>query len=213
MKDKLLSRALRIETDRAASAFADPLRRRLVLRLIEKEYSLAELARTMQIDIRRLHYHVLALTQLGLLTVSRQCRRAGRPIKMYRATSDTFFVPDSIADTTPTDSLLAQLRNELARQRLQSRSGVIYHLGENGEPCMRRIHSADGAAAQAREVCRVLRLSRADARQLGDDVAKIVAGYAGRYETSGTHVMYFALAPTQSSGPTKKMRPKPRGSS
>jgi hypothetical protein len=129
---------------------------------------------------------------------------------MYRATADTFFVPDSIADTTPTDSLLAQLRNELARQRLRSRSGVIYHLGENGEPRMRRIHSADAAVAQAREVCRVLRLSRADARQLGEDVAKIVAGYAG-YEASGTHVMYFALAPTQSSGPTKR-RPKPRGS-
>lgn len=211
MKDKTLSRAHQVGKKRAATAFANPLRRRLVLCLIEKEHSLAELARTMQIDIRRMHYHVLALVRLGLLTVSRECSRAGRPIKMYRATADAFFVPDSVADTTPTDSLLAQLRSELARERLRGRTGVIYYLAENGGPRMRRIQTADATRAEARELCRVLQLSRADARQLTEDVAKIVAGYAARNGPSATHILYFAIAPTRTTSLTK-LPPKPRTS-
>jgi len=72
MKDDTLSRAHRVSDRRAAAAFADPLRRRLVLELARRERALAELATSTGLDLKRVHYHVTALKKLGLVTVTRR---------------------------------------------------------------------------------------------------------------------------------------------
>ena len=65
MKDDTLSRAHRITDRRAAAAFSDALRRRLVLELARRERAIAELAASTGLDLKRVHYHVTALTKIG----------------------------------------------------------------------------------------------------------------------------------------------------
>src|SRR5262245_51941050 len=88
MKDDTLSRAHRITDVRAAAAFSEPLRRRLVLELAGRERALAELAASTGLDLKRVHYHVTALQKLGLVRVTRKQARAGRAIKFYRTVAD-----------------------------------------------------------------------------------------------------------------------------
>ncbi len=59
------------------------------------EGTVAGAARTTGLDLRTVHRDVRALCAAGLLEVVREVKRAGRPVKVYRAVAPAFFVPFS----------------------------------------------------------------------------------------------------------------------
>ena len=65
----ILSRALRIDDRPRAAALSDPLRRRVILSLVGSGRSLTELSHRVDVELKRLHYHVTALVQMGLVRV------------------------------------------------------------------------------------------------------------------------------------------------
>jgi DNA-binding transcriptional ArsR family regulator len=203
MRDDTLSRAVRITDPRAAGALADPLRRRLLLHLAHRECSIGELAGATGVDLKRLHYHVTALLELGLLVVARERRRPGRSIKIYRAIADAFFVPEEATIGRPEDALVRDLQESLARLRDPSREGVLYHLSDAGEPRMRPVRAAGTRSIPAAENWRVVRLSRADALRMAKDIETYLKALVDNPDDGcETYLVHFAFAPSPD--------PKPR---
>lgn len=69
--------------------------RRVLGTFLAGEGTVAGSARATGLDIRAVHRDVRALCAAGLLAVVREEKRAGRPVKVYRAVAPAFFVPFS----------------------------------------------------------------------------------------------------------------------
>jgi hypothetical protein len=181
---------------RAAVAFSQPLRRRLVLLLAGHERSVAEMAALMRVDLKYLHYHVGVLQRLGLLVVAHERARPGRPIKVYRAVSKSFFVPGRVASAGPSAAMHAELRDSLAKVREPSLGGTLYYVDENDEPRIQFIGKPASDSLSATELWRVLTLSRAEALRLTRDIAARLKACAHRDRgTTQDYLVHFALAP------------------
>ena len=196
MKDEILSRAMRVDDRRAAAAFSDPLRRRLLLQLIGREQSVAELAGATGMELKRLHYHVTALAGLGLIRVTAQRARAGRAAKLYRAAADAFYVPAALGGTSgPHEAMAVALTESLAAVRRRSGAGMVYYL-EHGAPRMRAISIAQAERAATAELWKVLRLSRAEAQRLAEELAQCLYRYShSRERGARAYLVHIALAP------------------
>lgn len=196
MKDDSLSRARLVTDPRTAAVFSDPLRRHLVLLFARSERSLAEVASTTGLGLKRLHYHVTALRKRGLIKVTRTQRRAGRPIKFYRAIADSFLVPAGISPFPPHARLHAELRESIAMLRDQSLEGTLYDVGEDGGPRMQSVQGPAHGPAACAEHWRVLHLSRADAARLAKDIGTLLADFATSRSGAGRpHLVHFAVVP------------------
>lgn len=203
MKDQILSRAHTVATSAQAGALADPLRRRILLSLIPRPRSVAELAASEGIELKRLHYHVGALVRIGLLTVTGERRRAGRPIKSYRAVAEAFFVPQGLAEAAPGDALAVELRQSLRMERERTHAGTLFY-SEDGRPRMRPVAGRTNAStAFAAEHWQLLRLSKDQAARLLDELARCVAACADQPPPSrgATCLVHIAIAPTASRPP------------
>ncbi len=200
MERKSLSRRVDVRDRRAAAAFADPLRRRVVLLLAARERSASELAVECGVDLRRLHYHVTALVALGVVVVSRLVPRAGRPIRIYAATADAFFVPLAAMRSDPGAALATELQQSLANLRRRSRAGVLFDVDDDGEPRMRTVGDG-GTRVRMAERWWSLALTEADRARLIDAIEACVRPYVGRRGPPGDRcLVHFAFAPRIRSG-------------
>ncbi|HEY0748129.1 MAG TPA: helix-turn-helix domain-containing protein [Steroidobacteraceae bacterium] len=200
MTGSILSRAFAVTDGRAAAAFAQPLRRRLVLLLAGHERSVAEMAALMRLDLKYLHYHIGVLQRLGLLMVAHERARPGRPIKVYRAVSKSFFVPGRVTSAGPSAAMHAELRDSLAKVREPSLGGTLYYVDENDAPRMQFIGKPASkplsATETATEIWQVLTLSRAEALRLTTDIAACLKSCAHRDRgTTQDYLVHFAVAP------------------
>lgn len=195
MKDTILSSAYRVGNARTAAAFGNPLRRRLLLLLAVRDYSLADLTKKTGQDLKFLHYHITELRKLGLLVVARTQRRAGRPIKYYRARASAFFVPSAVMPSPHAKALMVELSNSLAKQRQKSDEGVLYFVAEDGTPQMRPIQHLLVEKFPGTDQWRVLRLSRAEALQLAKDISNCLKPYSVRQSDGEPYLLHFALVP------------------
>jgi len=195
MKDAALSRTLRVKDKRTARAFADPLRRRLLLTFVGREQALAEVAHASRLDLKRLHYHVTALKKLGLVAVTRTQRRAGRPIKFYRAVADAFFVPAELETAPPHVRLTADLRTALNRAREASREGVLYDVDDNGIARMRMLGVPSSGSRTSAEIWRFVRLVPDDAPRLAAAMERIINTHASDRPGANAYLVHFAFAP------------------
>jgi hypothetical protein len=76
---------------------------------MKRELTLSEAAHELKVKLPALLYHVERFLGFGLLSVTRIKTRAGRPLKLYRSTAQSFFVPYHL---TPSETL-AQLLGDL----------------------------------------------------------------------------------------------------
>jgi DNA-binding transcriptional ArsR family regulator len=196
MKQKLLSSAYRVGDAAQAAAFTNPVRRRALLVLAERERALSELARDADIDLKRLHYHVGVLEKLGLVVVSRVVARAGRPIRIYAAVAAAFFVPARFAAAEPGDALAVELRHALARARLRTRDGIVYDVGDSGQSRMRTVPGPEQRPARAMERWWNLSLTIAERAALGEAIEACVQPYVARHAVAGERcIVHCAFAP------------------
>lgn len=86
--------------------------RRVLGAFLAAENTVAAAARELQLDIRLVHRDVLALLAAGLLQLVREQKRAGRAVKVYRASAPAFFVPFSATGAAE----LAELGGERTRR-------------------------------------------------------------------------------------------------
>jgi hypothetical protein len=173
MEDELLSRAEVIRDPAAGPVFASSRLRRMLMLFASEPLSLSEAAQRLKIDLKRLHYHVLRLVKLGLVEVSGERRRAGRAIKLYRATSEIFFVPEELLPKPFGDELSAELRACLGAEASKSSRGLLLYVGPKGEPVGRVVKQEVGTS-EAFELWRILKLSIADAARLRSELEAVL---------------------------------------
>lgn len=97
----------------AAEALADPDTQRIMEPFMARERSVSQAARELKVSTNRLLYRVKKLTALDLLRVVRQQARAGRAIKIYRASSDSFFVPFALTRSETLEALFLRLDDHM----------------------------------------------------------------------------------------------------
>lgn len=98
----------RIEDKEAVSFLLDLARLKYLLPFLGRERTVNEVAPEVGLSPNSLLYRVRKMCALGLLEVSRLEPRRGRPVKVYRSTADSFFIPFSATDAeTPADLFFA----------------------------------------------------------------------------------------------------------
>jgi hypothetical protein len=143
-------------------------------------------------DLRRTHYYVQRLKALGLLNVAEERARAGRPIKLYRAIGDSFFVPHEAALKGFGDDLALELREGLSRERSRSDGGILFTAFEDGSPRGRMI-GGHNASTAATEMWRVLRLQAHEVAALRRDLNAVLNRYQ-RMRPEGGGKLYLVHA-------------------
>lgn len=179
MEDDELSRAVIVRDPAVGAVFARTRLRRIVMLFASGPLSLSEAAARGNVDLKRLHHHVGKLTRLGLLEVCEVRARAGRPIKVYRATSDSFFVPEELFPRPFGDELSDELRDCLAAHSTKSSRGLLLTVGPNGEPIGRVVKSKT-QPDEAFELWRVLRLSREDVARLRSEMDAVLRRFPSK---------------------------------
>ncbi len=76
---------------------------------MKRELSLSKAAKELRVKLPVLLYHVNKFLRFGLLEVTHTESRAGRPIRHYRSTASTFFVPYQLTSSETLAQLLAEL--------------------------------------------------------------------------------------------------------
>jgi hypothetical protein len=124
MKDRNYGRfpsesdSIHVVTDPAqARLLYDSVARRFLTPFLAREATISEAAATLDADIDAVSYRVRSFLKAGLLQVTGERKRAGRPIKVYRSVHDGYFIPFS---TTPFATLeeqaLAMLEPTMRKQ-------------------------------------------------------------------------------------------------
>jgi hypothetical protein len=205
MIQDVLSRALTITDPRAAAALMDAQSRAMVL-AFHRPRSLAEAARDFGFDLKRLHHHVLRFCRLGLLEVAETRARAGRPIKLYRTTAESFFLPHAAAPELLTERLSRELRASLRTAAARPGKGMVFYADSQGVP---RMEAARGdTPAEAMETWRILRLSPEDRAAFAAELDGLIARFAQRGE-GPAYMVHAALAPHPAEDAAPAPRPEP----
>lgn len=181
------------------------------------ESSVGALAKALGWPLDATHYRVKKLWQAGLLQVVREEKRAGRPVRIYRAVADAFFLPYSAFTSATLEEKF--LRHELSVARALVRSYVrLLHdsypqPGSLGPYIYRDQHGKvtedlatgpgqpldlDAVFPTAMEQLRGLSLSDAQARELKAELDTLAAKYAPRRaEQPLTHMLRLWLVPAR----------------
>ncbi|WP_018158032.1 hypothetical protein [Demetria terragena] len=80
---------------------------------LERERSIREVAGQMRKPIGRVHYWVRRLYDAGLLEITTEVPRAGRPIKHYRAIASHFRVPAHLVPVNHFERTMSQISAEV----------------------------------------------------------------------------------------------------
>lgn len=93
---------LTITTEKAARVLTDLEAVRRLEPFMKRDITLSEAAKDLKVKLPSLLYHVNKFLALGLIEVVREIPRKGRAIRVYRSTSEQFFVPFHL---TPSETL------------------------------------------------------------------------------------------------------------
>jgi hypothetical protein len=184
---------IRIDVPAAAAVFRSARQRSILLGLVEAERSLSELSKLTGTRLNLLHHHVQRLLRLGLVKLTRTERRAGAPIKRYRAVARSFFVPAELMGD-PRGELTSELRERMERSLASSVRGALYSHTDAG-PRMRLVPESD-RRVEAAELWLQLRLTHDDAAALSRRLRAVLHQFhkpARRGQRS--YLVHLALAP------------------
>jgi predicted ArsR family transcriptional regulator len=185
-----------VSRDSIARVLEDGRRRRLLLSLVHQERSLKEAAELNGLPLNLAHYHVSKLVAADLVEITRERKRAGRPVRYYRARYSAYFIPAALLRSRPTDQLARSLAKGLESARDRSGAGLLLDVDDAGRARMRE---AAGSAPAPLEVWRRLNVSRKEAEALFLELTATIHRYEkSRPRSRSSWTMHLALAETPS---------------
>ncbi|MBV9332121.1 MAG: winged helix-turn-helix transcriptional regulator [Alphaproteobacteria bacterium] len=173
-----------IANTNSALALAHLQSRRILLELAFRECSLQELARATGLSLSLLNYHVSRLRSLQLVEIACIEKRAGRPVKRYRAKARAFFVPAALGRDGRSEALARELNTALERSRAgHAGSGTVYSVDAAGVQRMRRVSRR--SSAWAFEVWIRLSLGPRNAARLRRELEALLRSYENIRPSAG----------------------------
>lgn len=124
MEDEILD-WLCVETEEVARALTEGSRWHYLEPFMAQEASVSAAAKSLQTSPNSLLYHIDKFLKLGLLVITREEKRAGKPIKYYRTKADTLFVPFSLTSAETVEALLSPLESEWQEKFLRNTASVM----------------------------------------------------------------------------------------
>jgi DNA-binding transcriptional ArsR family regulator len=184
---------LRVTNQSQATALENPLRARLLMHCVAEERSLTDLQHLTGASLAKLHYHVTRLLDAGLLRVSRERARGGRPIRLFRAVARSFLVPQYFLGELPGDAMAAELRNLLQ----MSRGEVSLRYAADTRGALRVTLQRDDSERQPKsaELWQVFRLTRPQREALARELRELFERYAKAEGGTETFLAHAAFAP------------------
>jgi len=163
------------------------------LSLAGGEHTASELAARTGSSLSLIDYHLRKFTGLGLVRMTRAIRRAGRPVKSYRATADAFFVPAELNPGLAARAAANRLKLGLEKSRSRSVRGVLFTT-EAGRPRMQIVEHEE-RRARTTELWLEVGMTASDAEALASELRTLFR----RYETRGggrhRYIVHAAIAP------------------
>ncbi len=208
-----------VDDEPAAAFLLDADRLRFLHPFMQGERSTSAAASEVGVSVKDMAYRVKRMRQLRLLELTREQKRAGRPVRYYRA-PDAFFIPfatlpqadleESVASLLhgPQQRLIAGLVHALADRELQlHRWGWRLELDAeqrvsigpsdqtaDEEPLTQRLLHDDAPAVLMANL--PLWLDHGDAKQLQRDLVELVRRYDGRNGTT-SYMLTLGLTPSK----------------
>ena len=192
-KGLLLSTTYEVDSSSVASVLDDGRRRRLLLTLVSQERSLKEAADLNGLPLNLAHYHLKKLLAADLIGITREQKRAGRPVRFYRARYSAFFIPASLLRLRPAEQLARSLAEALERSRDRSGAGVLLDVDDCGRARMREVQTN---GPMPLEIWRRVSLSRKQAEALFDEMAALIHRYENLGSRGSGWTIHFALGQT-----------------
>ncbi len=196
----------------AARALLDPSTVRHLAPFLGSELSVSEAAEISGEKPNTVLSRVRRFVTLGLLEVSREVPRAGRPIKLYTAVADVFFVPFEASEAESLEAALAEreryvedlLRHNVVRGRLEALGnwGTRVYKDERGRLQVQTAVTPDanvtmldpGAPAVLSAWRDAVMLDYEDAKALQRQLYELLLRYL-RYDGSQRYVVHVGMAP------------------
>lgn len=178
-----MSSSITIDDSRAASVFAQSHLRRTLLQFARQPRSIAEVAAELRIDIKQLHHRVKRFLTLGLLVVIEERKRSGRPIRLYQAAAQRFFIPAN-ESVQFSQGLAKELRESIARDAAISVQGMEFSLDDDGRVFGQMI-VRQNASFVPMDSWRILKLSPASAAKLKQAMVQVLDCFQDEADTGG----------------------------
>jgi DNA-binding Lrp family transcriptional regulator len=208
-----LGGAHRVDDPDAAKLLVHDGYRAVLDAFVGRERSVAEAAEELRLGLDATLYRVRRLHRAGVLVHSGTRARAGRPVKLYRAAHDAWFVPFEALPYADLEETFLELH--IAHARVLARaaaralrnsawSGYRIERGDDGQLWMRGVRAdgtafdAAGGAAGTSDAMVELRLAPDDALQLNQELAALVQRYAAldrSDEGPPNRIVLFASVP------------------
>ncbi len=158
--------------------------RRILLQFARKPRALGDVARELDMDLKQLHHFVTRLHRLGLVQVIEERKRAGRGIKLYQCTGESYFIPSMTAPAPFSRGLAKELRGAIERDAAASIEGMVFSLDPQGRVCGTHVEKAN-ARTSPMDSWRILKLSAAQATQLKKELADVLDRFQGMADERG----------------------------
>ena len=188
---------LKILSDRGSARLfmENSPKRRLLLSLVPNARTVSGVARSERMPIGRVHYLFSEFVRRGLAFVETEEKRAGRSIKHYRASAESYLVPLEHVSSSPGAGLAAELRRSLDDALAQEDDeGILFYVTEGGDPRVSWFGERDRRQPVA-EFWQILRLSEGDARELIADLEELLKAYQERGGEGRVFLIHSAVAP------------------
>lgn len=169
------------------------MRARLLMACVAEERSLTDLHRLSGQTLPKLHYHVTRLLDAGLLRVARVQARVGRSIRLFRATAESFVVPQEFLGDLPGEAMAAELRKLLETSR--GEVSLRYESDSSGNLRITLVREETGCSRNGIELWQVFKLSRAQRDALAAELRELFERYAAAEGGSETILAHAAFAP------------------
>lgn len=215
------STAALVADEPAAAFLLDADRLRFLHPFMRGERSTSEAASEVGVSVKDMAYRVKRMRELGLLELTREQKRAGRPVRYYRA-PDAFYIPFAVLPQAELEESVASLLHS-SQQRLIA--GLVHALvdrelqlhrwgwrleldaeqrvsirpsdeADGEEPLFQRLLHDDAPAVYVANL--PLWLDHGDAKSLQRELVELVRRYDGR---NGTTSYMFTLGLTPSREP------------
>lgn len=200
-------------SDEGAQVLIAPRSRAFMKPFLGREASAAQASQELGVSLQAMHYQILKLLRLGLITLSRTEKRRGRAVKYYRSTHEVYFIPfeqtryvdsEEALSTQVTRHVQALVTSVARVMDERRRVGQYLYRGQDGEVWLTgSAPGEEGGHLPDHHIVidgwGTVRLTRAQAQRYQATIRELLQSFetSGHEEEAEEYLYTLMLAPLQ----------------